>query len=83
MQLIEVGKIHVPEDIFIIEMPAAEFQKLLDKKDEEVFKTPKGNLYYIKNDKDFERVFKEGRRIIGPHFILYGIANKSLSLSLA
>jgi len=51
MQIIDVNKIHIPEDLFIIEMSATNFQKLLEKKDEDVFKTPQGNLYFIKNDK--------------------------------
>jgi hypothetical protein len=51
MQIIDVEKISIPEDIFIIEMPTADFQKMLDKKDVEVYKTPKGNLYLIKSDR--------------------------------
>ncbi len=50
MQVIDVDKISIPEDICIIEMSSAEFQKLLDKKDVEVFRTPKGNLYWTKSD---------------------------------
>ena len=51
MQIIAVAKISIPEDIFIIEMPIDDFQKMLETKDVDVFKTPKGNLYWIKNDK--------------------------------
>ena len=51
MQIIDVEKISIPEDIFIIEMPTADFQKLFDKKDVDIYKTPKGNLYLIKSDR--------------------------------
>ena len=51
MQIIDVDKIHIPEDIFIIEMKMVNFRKTLEKKEVEVFKTPKGNLYLIKSDR--------------------------------
>ena len=51
MQIIDVDKIHIPEDIFIIEMTMAAFLQTLEKKDVDVYKTPKGNLYLVKGDK--------------------------------